>query len=121
MSRQKGSAKTGGRARGTPNKVTSTLKEFIGSLIDDNREQIKDDLESLQPYQRLAVLGRLMAYVLPKQQSISTEAALDAEYKQLDRLIDTLPDEAINRITEKIVKLQKAKQDEQQGFIETSD
>lgn len=110
--------KTGGRKLGTPNKATATLKEFICSLIDDNRMQIVADLQALKPYHRLAVLERLICYVLPKQQATSIEAATAAEYRELARLIDTLPDEAINRISEKIISMQKTKQDEQQGFIE---
>ena len=53
MSRVKGTPKTGGRKAGTPNKITGTLKEFLSDLIDDNREQIKQDLESLSAKDRL--------------------------------------------------------------------
>lgn len=41
MSRAKGTPKTGGRAKGTPNKITGTLKDFVSGLIDDNREQMQ--------------------------------------------------------------------------------
>lgn len=113
--------KTGGRARGTPNKVTSSLKQFIGNLIDGNRGQMESDLKRLKPYQRLSVLERLMGYVLPRQQAVTAESVLEAEYRQLERLIDTLPDEAIDKIAAKVIELQNAKQDEQQEFVETSD
>lgn len=103
---------------GTPNKTTATLKEFIVGLIDDNRMQIVADLQALKPYNRLAVLERLIGYVLPKQQATSIEAATAAEYRELARLIDTLPDEAIDRISEKIISMQETKQYEQQGTIE---
>ncbi len=63
--------KTGGRRAGTPNKITGTLKEFVANLVDDNREQIVNDLKTLRPKERLAVLERLMQYVLPKQQAVS--------------------------------------------------
>jgi len=110
--------KTGGRKLGTPNKTTATLKEFICGLIDDNRMQIVADLQALKPYHRLAVLERLIGYVLPKQQAASIEAVTAAEYRELARLIDTLPDEAIDRISEKIISMQKTKQDEQKGTFE---
>lgn len=106
---------------GTPNKITNTLKQFISELIDGNREQMESDLKQLKPYQRLTMLERFIGYVLPRQQAVSQESLLEMEYRQIERLIDTLPDEAIDRITAKIVELQKAKQDEQQGFIKTSD
>lgn len=67
MSRAKGTPKTGGRCAGTPNKVTGTLKEFVASLIDQNRGQIEKDLQELEPKDRLTILERLMGYVMPKQ------------------------------------------------------
>lgn len=73
MSRTKGTPKTGGRQAGTPNKVTETLKEFIVNLLDDNREQIVDDIKTLRPKDRLAVLERLMQYVLPRQQAVNAD------------------------------------------------
>ena len=118
MGRTKGTPKTGGRKVGTTNKVTGTLKDFIASLINGNRSKIEADLQEVEPYQRLMILERLMAYVIPKQQATSIEAATAAEYRELARLIDTLPDEAINRISEKIISMQKTKQDEQKGTFE---
>ena len=67
MSRAKGTPKTGGRSAGTPNKVTGTLKGFVANLIDQNRQQIEKDLKRIEPKERLMILERLMAYVLPKQ------------------------------------------------------
>lgn len=67
MARTKGTPKTGGRCAGTPNKITGTLKEFVAVLIDQNREQIENDLKRLEPKDRLAILERLMAYIMPKQ------------------------------------------------------
>lgn len=116
MSRKKGTPKTGGRQAGTPNRITTTLKEFISGLIDSNRQQMQADLGRLQPYQRLVLLERLLAYVLPKQQATTQEAVLAAEYSQLQQLIETLPDEAIDRITQKVLELQQANRNEQQGI-----
>lgn len=70
MSRLKGTPKTGGRCKGTPNKVTGTLKEYISEIIDDNRERIKEDLELLEPKDRLQILEKMMQYVIPKQKEI---------------------------------------------------
>lgn len=61
--------KTGGRKAGTPNKTTATLKEFVTLIIDENRSQIKKDLKVLEPKERLQILVKLMAFVLPKHVS----------------------------------------------------
>ena len=69
-----GRGRLGGRAAGTPNKVTGTVKEWIASLIDKNREQMELDLAQLEPKDRLLILERLMQYVVPKQQAVGIES-----------------------------------------------
>ncbi|MDD3322913.1 MAG: hypothetical protein PHS59_15860 [Paludibacter sp.] len=56
-----------GRPKGTPNKVTTELREWISNLIDSNKEQIEKDLMSIEPDKRLAMLEKFMQYVIPKQ------------------------------------------------------
>ena len=112
MGRKKddGRGRLGGRVKGTPNKVTGSLKEFIKNLIDDNRAKIIDDMKELEPYQRLLFIERLIGYVLPKQAAVDVKSQIDAEYKALERLIDDAPDEFIDKITEKILTIQEQKQ-----------
>ena len=66
----------GGRAKGTPNKTTATVKEWLASLIDKNREQVEADLQALEPKDRLQMLERLMQYVVPKQQATQSDVTL---------------------------------------------
>ena len=79
MSRQKGTPKTGGRAKGTPNKITGTLKDFVSGLIDDNREQMQKDLKALNPKDRLLVLEKFLQYTLPKQQAITADVSVEEQ------------------------------------------
>ena len=86
-----GKGRLGGRAKGTPNRVTATAKEWLTALIDKNRRQIERDLKQLEPKERLHILEKLMQYVIPKQQAVS--ATIDFESlsdEQLDYLIDEL-------------------------------
>jgi len=73
MSRAKGTAKTGGRAKGTQNKVTTDLKTWIQELLDENRDQIKTDLTKLEPYQRVVLFEKLLSYTVPKMQSVEAK------------------------------------------------
>lgn len=76
MAIQKGkSGNPKGRPKGKPNKVSTTLREYIAALIDNNRANIQNDLDALEPKDRLMILERLLAYVLPKQtaQSVTLE------------------------------------------------
>lgn len=71
-----GRGRLGGRTKGTPNRTTATVKDWIASLIDKNREQVEADLVSLEPKDRLQMLERLMQYVVPKQQATQTDVTL---------------------------------------------
>lgn len=97
-----GKGRMGGRKAGTPNKVTGTVKEWIASIIDGNRKQFEDDLEKLEPGERVRVISNLLQYVTPKMQSSSPAEMLEAEYKKLEELLENAPDEAINKIVERI-------------------
>jgi len=70
--KQKGTPKTGGRTKGTPNKVTQEMRDFIRMLLENNQQQIIDDLEKIEPHQRLNILTGLLKYCVPTLQSIST-------------------------------------------------
>lgn len=97
MGKQKGCIKTGGRKAGTPNKVTGTIKDFVSELINQNREQIKNDLKSLKPKDRLFVIEKFMQYVIPKQQSVKGDIFFD---KLTEEQVTNVADELLNKIEE---------------------
>jgi hypothetical protein len=71
--RAKGTQKTGGRVKGTPNKVTQTTREWVQMLINNNRRQLERDLAELEAKERWQVIEKLMQYTLPKMQSVESE------------------------------------------------
>ena len=85
----------GGRAKGTPNKVTTSVKEWLSELINANREQVEADLKKLKPRERLAVLEKFMQYVVPRQQAVSAKIDFDS-------LTDGQLDEIVGRLTKGI-------------------
>lgn len=95
MARPKGTPKTGGRVKGTPNKVTYSLKEWITSLIDRQRPQIEKDLQDLEPKERLQMIEKLMQYVIPKQ--AAQQVKLD-----FDSLTDEQLEQLVNDITKEV-------------------
>jgi hypothetical protein len=77
-----------GRPKGTPNRVTAELREWISNLIDSNKEQIEKDLMSIEPDKRLAMLEKLMQYVLPKQKEEAIEEGTNIKNALYDKFFN---------------------------------
>lgn len=58
--------KTGGREKGTPNKLTRELRETLKTIVELEIEAMPAMIENLPDDKRLEVLVRLLPYVLPK-------------------------------------------------------
>ena len=63
-----------GRPKGVPNKATGSLREFINELVNENREQVKEDFKALEPKDRIAMFEKLLRYSLPTLQSTTLQA-----------------------------------------------
>ena len=96
-----------GRPKGIPNKTTTDLRQWVKSLLDDNRGVFEADLKNIDSAQRLNVLEKLMQYCIPKQTQVDAKAQVAAEYEQLERLLQCAPDDAVQRIADKVMELQK--------------
>jgi len=64
--------KTGGRKKGTPNKITAEIKELITEFINGNFEQMQKDFESLDSRERVKFYIDLLPYALPKLRAVET-------------------------------------------------
>jgi len=92
--KQKGSPKTGGRTPGTPNRVTQELRLRIKNFLDARWEQFETDFNSLEVWQRLQLMERLLPYATPKMKeseiTLNMETLTDAQLTQLlDAVIQT--------------------------------
>lgn len=107
MSRTKndGKGRMGGRQKGTPNKATADLRGWIAQIICNGRERFADSLNSLEPHEYVRVFTTLINYIVPKQQAESVEARIEAEYRNMERLLDVAPDEAIDCIAERLLDI----------------
>ena len=77
MSRTKGVPKTGGRTKGTPNKVTKDVRQLLSDIVESNISNIENDLKKLSSKERLQIITGLLPYVVPKK----TELALEDDFK----------------------------------------
>jgi len=90
--------KTGGRKKGTQNKVTKDLRQMITDLLEKNFERIESDFNKLGSEKRLIVLERYLKYCLPPLQSLNVQAEIKSQ-------LETLTDEQLTDLAEKIISL----------------
>ena len=64
-------SKYGGRKKGTPNRLTKELRAILKEALHKELETIGDQLEQLEPKERLEVLIKLMPFVFPRMNTIS--------------------------------------------------
>ena len=109
MARNKndGRGRLGGRAKGTPNKVGNDIRAWVENILSKNKAQIEQDFAIVDPDSRLRFVEKLMAYVVPKKMAVTIEEQMAEEYRQLDALLSKCPQDAIDRIAEKVIQLQE--------------
>jgi len=64
-------SKYGGRKKGTPNRLTKELRAILKEALHKELETIGDQLEQLEPKERLEVLIKLMPFVFPRMNTMS--------------------------------------------------
>lgn len=62
--------KTGGRTKGTPNKVTAELRDRLQAIIETAVEELPDLLEQMPPEEKVKTLTALLPYVVPKLSNV---------------------------------------------------
>jgi hypothetical protein len=92
--------KTGGRNKGTPNKVTTELRVRISNFLDAKFDTILDEFNELEPKDKVNLYLKLIEYVIPKMRSF--------EETTLSQLLAMTPQQRAARIQE----LQKQLTDE---------
>ena len=85
MAKRKGQFKAGqsgnpnGRPKGKSNKDVKELRERVRQLLDNNFDRIMEDLEQLEPKERVSAYLKLLEFALPKLKAI--EAKVDGDVK----------------------------------------
>jgi len=82
-----------GRPKGKPNKVTTNLRQWVQSVLNDSRGQFISDLAMLDPYERVKVFTQLLSYALPRLQAVETAINFnDLTDDQINIIIERLKD-----------------------------
>ena len=80
--------KTGGRQKGTQNKVTCLTKEMINNVLAAYHDDgwLTKDFYELEPKERLDVFIKLIGYLLPKPQTVAVDVKTTSEDSIIERL-----------------------------------
>ena len=78
-----------GRKRGSKNRNTADIKQWVNDFVIKQTASIQKDWKSLKPEQRVILWERFLKYVLPQQTQISAQ-------------IDQLSDEQVDELYEKL-------------------
>ena len=71
----KGQPKTGGRQKGTPNKVKDGLRERISNFAEENFDEVVEAWKQIQePDKKIKAYNDICAYALPKLQAVQLDA-----------------------------------------------
>ena len=58
--------KHGGRAKGTPNKLTREIRTSLKNILNNEIEQLPAHFEKLEPKERIELLIKIMPYAMPQ-------------------------------------------------------
>lgn len=61
--------KFGGRTKGTPNKITTELRDKFKLLVENNIDNLQMDLDELEPKDRIKTILDISKFILPTLKS----------------------------------------------------
>lgn len=85
--------KTGGRKKGTPNKITSDTKTAIAELLQNyatSGDMEKDFKAIKSPKDRLFIAEKFTQYVVPKQQAITADIDVNEHEQTIEERLKEL-------------------------------
>jgi len=59
-----------GRKKGVRNRSTSEIRDSFQILLEENLEQLREDIRSLEPRERVKFMLDLATFIIPKMKSI---------------------------------------------------
>jgi hypothetical protein len=94
MSREDGWPKPGevrnpnGRGKGTKNKTTIEMKEFISAVLSENLDRMRDDFDKVSPATRLMLWEKYAKYVLPTLSQTNIAGDVNAKVEVVLKYVD---------------------------------
>lgn len=75
-------AKAGGRKKGEPNKITTSIRDKFQMLVEGNLEQLQDDFLMLSPSERIKYTLEMSKFCLPTLKSVDYQGEVKVVERQ---------------------------------------
>jgi hypothetical protein len=82
----------GGRQKGTPNKITTELRQTLVNLVNDH---LVKDIANLTPKERSHLLVRLLPYIIP---SMTNDEYLEALKEPIIIVLDNGDSDEVTKV-----------------------
>ena len=89
-----------GRPKGASNKSTEIVKKNVAVLLENNIQLVQEDLDQMQPRDRVNALLQFMKFLIPTQKAVEVDNRVSQEELKEDyinRLME-IPEENFDRV-----------------------
>tara|TARA_B100001057_G_scaffold99825_1_gene96803 strand:+ start:968 stop:1273 length:306 start_codon:yes stop_codon:yes gene_type:complete len=88
-----------GRPKGSSNKSKEIVKKNVAVLLENNIQLVQEDLDQMQPRDRVNALLQFMKFVIPTQKAVEVEDVTDHDRNMdyIERLME-IPEENFDRL-----------------------
>lgn len=70
-----------GRPKGTPNRTTAEMKEFIAAVLSENLDRMREDFEKMTPATRWTLLEKYGKYVIPTLAQTQVSGEINGDFQ----------------------------------------
>ena len=90
-----------GRPKGSANKSSEVVKKTVAVLLENNIQLVQDDLDQMQPRDRVAAILQFMKFFIPTKKAVEIEDnSQDTRSDYIERLME-IPEENFNDLYER--------------------
>ncbi len=76
-----------GTRKGVGNRVTNEVRKSFQLLVENNLERLQNDLDELEPKDRIKFILEMARFILPTLQAVSVDDLREEEAQQFNALI----------------------------------
>lgn len=73
-----------GRPKGSKNKSTEQIREFIDAFLEDKQDEVLDAFDQLKPKDKVSFYIDLLQYVLPKMKQVDSNTAGNFSFNNIE-------------------------------------